>query len=43
MRQRRGLLAQRVIDGIEGLPVCDEHVVQGFFKILQQEKPGESA
>ena len=33
--QRHGLLVHQGIDGIEGLPMREEHLVQGFPKILE--------
>src|SRR5258705_12368808 len=36
--QRHGLLARQVIHGIEGLPMRDEHLVQGFPEVLEYMK-----
>jgi hypothetical protein len=33
--QRHGVLAHQVIHGIEGLAMREEHLVQGFPKILE--------
>src|SRR5258707_5233594 len=36
--QRHGLLARQVIHGIEGLPMREEHLVQGFPEVLEYMK-----
>ena len=36
--QRHGLLAHRLIDGVEGVALREEHLVQRFPEILQQMK-----
>jgi hypothetical protein len=34
--QRHRLLAHRLIDGVEGVAVCEEHLVQRFPEILMR-------
>ena len=36
IREWYGPLVHQIIDGVEGLAVCDEHLVQCFSKILEQ-------